>query len=800
MGYSATDLHSRYPDPEEQKNLLRLHGIRSLMTHSILPHRYRVPGALHTPIKLTSYGESLCKRLMRVRNFRWPEVRLACFLEFYHDELFVDHFKTDIQALAKALDTEISEGRIAHPYIWGRELYDKAYEIFPHEPSEVSPAETARLLEGTPRGVFQEMDLVTGPLGVLHSEEFRLIPPTVIIPLFHCSKVSCTKVHQTYLRTTESPIHRVRNKIAEILDKEYGKESEFGLFLNEVSHTLIGYYDDTKTANEIALLGECFNREELDAVAILGCAGKDSPLRRSLANNGITVRDPKDFLQGLNKAGVVQSLLLMKSADIHSCIDASVHSGAIQVPRDEVRATRIMPIESGYYDTTSECSAFGLHVIPSDKSLASLRLKRLVLSIYDLEDPDARQNLSWLLRRIDGNSLEGKLDSYLSNEHPSHVIRDLVLVGPVPVATAMQICSISEQIDASNMGDQDLNNMILWKLGFEPLSSDENAGFLRQRREVFSQAVVNFADYSESDRSRIRAHSSNLFVALEHTLDAALSYCVWALTFDHWAAQPRFVYLSKEARVQMAHVLNQASARGGDPTIYSPEGKNTLTPLISGFSRLRKYLSAQLDDLESYVRAAADMPNYAEKSNLTRFGFPYVLPFLNLAKESRERLLVSLGEATSILEGGQVADVRNRLEHQREDFPTAEEMNRCLRAIEDFLEHVEQSGIYPMTFSSTGYSGDSASRQTFSYIDYRGRQYVMRTPMGIAAPGMPPPTSKQIIFTGAVISESTTPLRFNIGSESSYTDAWQDWPKRRNLSGLDANIRELGLRNSSIAV
>jgi hypothetical protein len=207
-----------------------------------------------------------------------------------------------------------------------------------------------------------------------------------------------------------------------------------------------------------------------------------------------------------------------------------------------------------------------------------------------------------------------------------------------------------------------------------------------------------------------------------------------------------------------------------------------------------------MGDQEGYLRVAGEMPGYAQKTDLTRFAFPYRLPFLNLNAESQEKLLANLGEATRILELGQVSGVRNRLEHQREDFPNAEEMNRCIRAIEDFLELVEQSGIYPMVFTCVGYSADSARRGSYSYTDYRGREYFTRTPVGLSGTGMPSLRGKQIIFTGAVISDSTAPLRFSIGSHSSYTEAWEDWPKLRAVSELDVNIRDLGSPDSNVAM
>ncbi|MGW7305092.1 hypothetical protein ACWGI1_05895 [Streptomyces sp. NPDC054835] len=780
MSYTAQELKEIYPDQEERKQLLRLLAIREFMADSILPGRYRVPAKLTDPITLTPEGEEYCRRLVR-GNFKWPEVRLACFLAFTHHELLVDHKNTDLPGLISAFNDELVAGKVLHPFIWGRELYDRAFEVFHHEPVSLDERQSATLLAGTPRGVWQSFDLVTGPLGILYSQGIRGLSPVVSVPLYHCEKRSCRTVHRTNLVTTESQIHKTRGKLRELLEKDHERDHAFAEFLVEIDNEFCDYYGDQQSWGEIPLLGECFSPDDLDAIVLTALNGKNSALRSALAANGIDVRKPQDFIDRLDKASKIQALMLIDSKTLTECIDESIHGNMIKIPLHEVRRPKILDISTGYYDLSAECSKYGVRAMPGDGSLAVVRLNRLISSIYDPSSPDARRDLEWRLRRVEGKSVEEKLDLYVRNEDPSEVLRHLVLVGPVPFSVAAERCGVTSSIDLARLDDSELLNILLWKLGFHVEEKDEAFGPLRKNLEVFAQAASTVTNYSEQERYEIRRESSPLFSSIEAALDATLAFTVWSLTHDHWSAQFRFTYHHASAREQMARILNDSMYRrspsSGEAVIYDSQGRNTLFPLISGFSRFRDYLGQALRDAGRYERPDGDMPLYAKSAVLTPFAFNHTLPFLDLSSESQQQIMELLAEITRVLQGGGVSEVRNKLQHSRDDFPTRDELGDFLNAIGKFLDIAEESGLCPIIFRPAGNYRDSSGRSSYRFTDYRSRDYVAYRPSGIGSPGMPGLLAEQFIVPLARLGESREVLRFSVGTESTYNEIWEEWPK-----------------------
>ncbi|MGC5540271.1 hypothetical protein OH733_20405 [Streptomyces griseus] len=674
-------------------------------------------------------------------------------------------------------------GKILHPFIWGRELYDRAFDLFSNDPSELDHGDSLRLLGGTSRGIFQELDLITGPLGILRSREMRSAPSAVRIPLYHCVKRSCSVVHGTFLSTADSQISKTQAKLEEVLEKEYGVASEFYEFFDEVEDSLCDFYGDRRCVGEIPLLGECFSDTELDSVLLEALKGKGAPLREALSCNGITVGDPREFSESLARAEKIQALLLMTSRDLVRCIDRAVYTRQIDIPEHEIRNPKIMRVSSGFYDLSAECSRYGVRVMPSDSSLALVRLQRLILAIYPASDPNASRDLSWRLKKVQGGSPEEKLNRYMAKEEPAEVIRNLVLVGPGPFSIAADKCGVTPD-DVEDLEDVDLLNILLWKLGFDVIANnDEASGSLQRHRQVFAQAVAAFSGYSDSEKYEIKRESAPLFSSLEKTLDSTLSFSTWALTFDHWSAHPRFDYHLSGARAHMADLLNKAArASSSEPVIYDSQGRNTLFPLISGFSRLREYLERLCKEADSHKRPSSEMPSYARHAELTPFPFLHTVPFLDLNSDSQMQILNLLKDFTRILEEGGVTSVRNRLQHQREDFPREDELLRCVRAIGSFLDSAESSGLCPTFFKSTGTSRDSAGRSSFSLKDYRGREYIGRRPSGIGYAGMPGLLSDQFVIPVATLKASTDVLRFSVGARSTYTELWQDWPKYRTTT------------------
>ncbi len=792
MPYTVRELRSMHPATDERIKLLRLIAIQEFMADSILPARYRVPAKLIDPIALTPHGEEVCRHVMRARSFKWAEVRLACFLKFAHHELLVDHEATDLTGLTAALNEEIEAEKILHPFIWGRDLYDKAFEIFKHEPVSLDEGQTSLLLAGTPRGVFQSYDLVTGPLGILTSRGVRGLPPLIHVPLYHCEKRSCRTVHRTYLETTDSQIHKTRARLREVLDKEFGQPSQFPDFFMEIDNEFSDFYGDQKTVAEVPLLGECFTEDELDTFIFVALRGKDSPLRAALASNGFSAGDPQDFVDELDKAAKIQCLLLMNSTELSSCMDEAIHAKVVKIPEHEVRRPKILDISTGYYNLSAECSRYGVRSIPDDTSLAIVRLQRLISSIYDPSDTTSQKDLSWRLRRVEGRSTEEKLDRFIRNEEPVEVLRHLILVGPGPATMAARKCGVPDSLELELLEDTEILNLLLWKLGFDVKSADEAFGPLRKNQEVFAQAVAGVAAYSEAEKYEIKRESSPLFSSIESALDATLSFSAWALTFDHWSAKSRFVYRHSEAREQMAKILNSSSARRGsaanEAIIYDAQGKHTLAPLISGFSRLEKFLSSALGEADQYRRQESDMPSYGVAAELTPFAFSHTLPFLDLGADSQHYLLRLLNEITKLLESGRVANVRNQLQYSRDDFPNKEDLTNFLDSIGKFIDITEQSGLCPIIFRPAGHFRDSAGRASYYFRDYRDREYIAQRPSGIGSPGMPGLVRDQLIIPAARLKESAEVLRFSIGTRSTYEDLWADWPKYRASADVSSGL------------
>ncbi|MFD9397232.1 hypothetical protein ACFWA4_00185 [Streptomyces sp. NPDC060011] len=695
----------------------------------------------------------------------------------------VDHEATNLDDLISGLNLEMDSNRILHPFVWGRELYDKAFETLQHNPTSLDEKETAQLLADTPRGVFQSFDMVTGPLGILLSQEMRPLAPTIRLPLYHCEKRSCRIIHHVQLMTSDSQIHKTRAKTREILGKEWGEESAFGEFFSEIDNEFCGFFDDRGSLGEVPLLGECFSSEELNAVITTALRGKASPLRHALQENKIRAGSPDDFANSLDKASKIQVLMLMKRKDLTACIDETIHRGDIKIPEHEIRRPKIWQLSTGYYNLSAECSQYGFRTVPQDRSLAVVRLVRLIASIYDLGDTTSSKELAWKLRRVEGKSTKEKLDHFVRGEDPAEVLRSLVLGGPGSFSIAAAMCGLPESLEVEQLDDAEIINILLWKLGFNAKSPDEAFGPLRRNRETFARAVTSATSFGDTERYEIKRESSPLFSSIEAALDATLAFATWALTFDHWAAPSRFTYHHSDARVQMAKILNSADARhahkADDATIYDSQGRNTLFPLISGFARLQAYLSQTVEVANQCARPESEMPAYAKLAELTPFSFVHTLPFLDLESENQESIISNLSEMTRTLESGGVSNVRNRLQHSRDDFPSKEELIKFLSAIDEFLELAEKSGLCPMIFRPAGNYRDSFGRATYRLQDYRGREYSAQRPSGTSSPGMPGLVKDQFVIPAAKLKSSGEVLRFHIGTMSAYTEIWEDWPKYR---------------------
>ena len=778
MAYSAEELEEFYPDTTTRTNILRLAGIGTLLARSIVVPKYRIPRHLHEPLVFTDAGEKLIRELSSSRSANWGEQRLAVFLELHHDELFVDPDRTDISALRAGLSREIQNGSIIYPFIWGRELYDKAYEeISPTQLHALDSARTIQFLRGTPKGVFQVGDTIVGPWGALQATQYRHARPTLRPLLYHCERPGCLRAHETRLTTSDNRILTVRTRLAKKLFQR-GSASNWSKFLSPLESHLSGYYDDGRSGDILGLLTECFSDAELYIIARTAFGDRSLEFRNRCAAAGITVRDAESFLHGLSKAEITQLLLLLTDEGIFRSVDKSVRSGSIRIPGGEVRVPRLNGRRGGNYDTSLQCSSRGVRVHSANSWTAMRRLRRLIREVY--AEPAYEERLKWKIRDVEARSEEERLDAYIATSEIHHIIRDLFLSGPDVFRMAAERIKLPDEGPRS---DRELASDFTWKLGF-PLDLDDNgASELRENAKALLRAATDFTHYGEEQKRVIRSFSPNLFVALEEALDRSLVFATWLTTVDHWTAKPRFTFFRDEARRNMAQILSSYSELKGDPVIFNESGVNTLFPLIAGFGLLASYLEGESADPDKYERSRAEIPQVFHESDLATFGYHSRLPFLNFTDEGRVRIVQALRSVSRELSKGAVSTVRNGLEHHKEIFPDKQAIADCVDSIMRVCDIVEEFGIFPMIFKIKSSARDSYGRSQYIYEDYSGRQVKVSAPSSEIVTGVPAWHQNQIIVPGLIAGGANRAPRFTPGIRSEFTEMWNDWPRPRTLSG-----------------
>lgn len=701
---------------------------------------------------------------------------MAVFLARHHGELFIDPDRTDISALREGLSREVKEGRIMHPFIWGRELYDKAFtQISDDSLHMLDSKRTLDFLRGTSHGVFQLSDTIVGPWGALPSAEHRSAPPVLAPRLYHCERPGCLRAHKTRLNTSENSIITMRHRLAKKLHQR-GAASNWNKLLGPLQMKQNGYHDDWRSEDLLGFLGECFSLAELKEVAKSALSDRALAFREVCRLVGIQIRGADAFLAERSYAEIMQLLLLLTDRDLMKVIDRTILEGGVAIPSGEIRRARLNGRMSGYFDTRIECSNRGVRVSSGNPNTAMYRLRRLISEVYGKSDLSS--HLDWKLRQTEGKSRQERLDRYIDSNSNSDVVRDLFLSGPDVFGQAVDHLSM---VNVEKRSEDDLVSMFTWKLGFPQEIEDRGASELRGTSEALRSAANEFDRYGEEERNEIRSSAPNLFVALEKTLDQALVFSTWITTFDHWTATPRSTFFADDARRYMASLLTEYSSRKGETVEFNPDGVNTLFPLISGFGLLASYLEREGRRPENHARNISDIPRVFNESNLLDFAYPFKLPYLNFSEESRVAFIGYLREISRELSNGKISTVRNGLSHHKEEFPTKEQIVACVKAIGRVSEIIEKLGILPLTFKMKSFLRDSEGRSFYTYEDYSGRQIKMPTTAPIVVTGAPARVQNQIIVPGLTLAGSNESPRFSIGIRSDYTRLWQDWPRLRTL-------------------
>lgn len=772
------ELRSAYPDEEEQKTIFRLMILSELLSFCLIAREYKPSTNLNNQIKLTSHGQDKVQAFAKKR-IPIPEARAICFLEFSWIDLLVDHKATDPQAVQKEIGKQIKDRAIIFPFIFGRELYDKAYEELDPEKRELDVADTMDFLSGTPQGVFQMHEYVTGPFGLLSSEEIRFYQPQRSANLIHCSDKSCHDLHAVYFSTaTEAPINKHRTEAARVLAKESEIPSAWASFLSEVYSKLSNPARENMGETLIPILGDCLTEPEVKELTKWLLDNTRGSLRETCSD--LSLRgSAAEIVESMDRAQLMQLCLTMSDRNLMQGIDTLVHQGVIRVPSSEIRVPPINADSTfGRFRLMAELGCRGIRTRSGRMNLAPLRLRSLIERMYRLSDVVDREELEWQLRDVDGENLEARLEKYLLDCSPESVVRSLVLARKSNAVAACEILHLREGAAES----KDFIPLILWKLGFgSPNEADPHADFWRLHEEMERMARMGPGRPLSPSVEEFRGAAANYFVHLESALDDAIGFTIWALVHDHVTDGRPFIYEPDRQRDRSYRWLQSAIERSGDKDLAYGE-KNTLYALCRGFQCLSSELKRIAAERDTYKRESDHLPKWVEHQTLQRFPFSHVVPFLDLTDDSREMILRNLQEISRMLVSERIYDARNSWLHGGKQDLDFGNVRATLSAIRDAVQLVEDCGFLRTNFAIDSRRSDGHGRRVTTVRNPRGVTLNFHEPSPYSWLGLPSVNGGVHVITAACFSAPSNFLRFRSEVSSPFTEMWSDYPRRKPQS------------------
>jgi hypothetical protein len=624
-----------YEDPERRSRLIELLAIASLLTNCIIERNYRLSDGWVQPLQFTELGQQTIDECMkRHRRLKPNDAKMAVFLAFEcADGFFVD-LSTDIEALRQQISNEVLHGRVMYPYIFGRELHDRAAELYPAA-TELDNHQTIELLSDLPIGVFQNAHTVVGPYGCTFSDVPRQAGSSLSVPGYRCPNEACDSIHRLRLKSAESSIFRARGLVSRFIERNYSHAADETVPLINKSYTMEYVpHSSFPMSNLIDVLSDGLAEEELRSVInyLLRTTFKRQGRRMDIAKRlGAAIINPSDFVANLTRPNLMQIALLHSDSDIIKAIDDSISQHELNLEDFEIRVSRVRRWDRDQAFPKAEIGVFGARFTsyPSSR-FVTYRMLRLLHQVYYQSDIFDAGDLAYAIEAPndlnDGELLDRAVRDYQ--------IRDLFLKLILPHRKVAALAAHELNLfDHENLSRDELLERLRWKIG-EPGAT----GFKDLDRIDQYLPNVEAANNEMKEEDIIRASATILFTTVESTLNQALIFCTWAFSSDHYLSTDGFVYdpLTDPAIVKFI----ETNAPTEIPELeLKHNARNTLVPLGAGFARLAKALRNLSED--DCVRPSDDIPMQCIASSRP-FAFPFTRTFLNLATSARSDVLTAL--------------------------------------------------------------------------------------------------------------------------------------------------------------
>lgn len=235
MWRSAPELRTLVRDFDEIDRLADIYALSCFWASVVFPKDYCADPEWPKILSLSVDGERIFRAQERPSlDDGIADWLLAIFTVFAHHDLLIDWKRSNANAVALLLERELLAEKIRLPFRYGRVLYDRFNDVYRSDRTDhLLPDDARQLLEGTPQGVYQLNRYVSGPLGVLESNEPRWIRPTLSLPLWHCSDTGCTALHHVRLIPPETPVNAASGSLTKFLESNDGPASEWSLLSND---------------------------------------------------------------------------------------------------------------------------------------------------------------------------------------------------------------------------------------------------------------------------------------------------------------------------------------------------------------------------------------------------------------------------------------------------------------------------------------------------------------------------------------------------------------------------------------
>jgi hypothetical protein len=310
----------------------------------------------------------------------------------------------------------------------GRELYDKFNDEFStNRADHLEPPDVLRLLYGTPVGIFQLGELVTGPLGILESSQVRWTPPTQSAPLWHCSDTGCNALHSVWLRSGHASLQETYESLERVAIETFGLPSEW---MRPLRMKLMRPRDEKAEisfADILPFLASCIVGQDRREVLLEALAGNSrGELRSRLASspraNEFRDLSAADLASKLTPEEKLQLLALLRTDELVQILDNQILQRRLIVQPEELRKASISPPMTSRRDLPTQMSSYGVRS-PGRRPL--IRLKTLIRRAYS--DIDETEDLRWRIRAAEHMPTGAALSGFIVRGGPRTAVAELVI-------------------------------------------------------------------------------------------------------------------------------------------------------------------------------------------------------------------------------------------------------------------------------------------------------------------------------------------------------------------------------------